>query len=63
MFLDELAFGDYLLFAVDNKQEIASPKNQEWLSGSALCARGWCDSTRLLSSDTLRAAGILPVPD
>jgi len=60
---ERITFGDYLLFAVDNKQEIASPKDQEWLSGSALCARGLCDRTRLLSSDTLRAVGALLVPD
>lgn len=34
---ERITFTDYLLFAVDHKQEIASPKPQEWLSGSEFC--------------------------
>lgn len=61
---EQIIFGDYLLFAVDNKQEIAAPKPQEWLSGSALCGmQGWCDRSRLLSSDSLIPLRASPSPD
>jgi tetratricopeptide (TPR) repeat protein len=53
-FHEQITFSDYLLFAVDNKEEIASPKPQQWLSGSEVC---WilraCDWTRLFSVDTV----------
>jgi tetratricopeptide (TPR) repeat protein len=61
---ERITFGDYLLFAVDNKQEIAVPKPQEWLTGSALCGmRGWCDRSRLLSSASLIPLRASPWPD
>lgn len=61
---ERIIFGDYLLFAVDNKQEIAAPKPQEWLTGSALCGmRGWCDRSQLLSNDSLIPLRASPRPD
>jgi tetratricopeptide (TPR) repeat protein len=61
---ERIVFGDYLLFAVDNKQEIAAPKPQEWLTGSALCGmRGWCDRRQLLSTDSLISLRASPSPD
>jgi tetratricopeptide (TPR) repeat protein len=51
---ERISFSDYLLFAVDNKQEIASPKPQEWLSGSELCwTLSWCVRNPLFPSDAL----------
>ena len=49
---ERITFSDYLLFAIDNKQEIITPKPQEWLDGNELCrALRVCDWNRLLSSD------------
>jgi len=51
-FHERITFSDYLLFAVDNKQEIASPKPKEWLSGSEICwTLSGCAWNRLFSSD------------
>ncbi|HKM81031.1 MAG TPA: tetratricopeptide repeat protein [Candidatus Acidoferrum sp.] len=52
-FHERIAFSDYLLFAVDNKQDIASPKPQQWLSGSELCGTlSVCDWNRLSCRQT-----------
>jgi len=56
---ERITFSDYLLFAVDNKQEIASPKPQEWLSSSAPCW-SWCAQNRLFSTDALMRVIHLP---
>jgi tetratricopeptide (TPR) repeat protein len=41
---ERIDFSDYLLFAVDDKQELSTPKPQEWLSGAKLCrTTNWCD--------------------
>ena len=61
---ERIIFGDYLLFAVDNKQEIAAPKPQEWLAGSALCGMwGWCGPSQLSASDSLIPLRTSPWPD
>jgi tetratricopeptide (TPR) repeat protein len=59
---ERIAFSDYLLFAVDNKQDIASPKPQQWLSGSELCGTpSVCDWNRLFSNGA--TAQVTQAPD
>lgn len=36
---ERITFSDYLLFSVDNKQQIAPPRPQEWLSGVRVVPR------------------------
>jgi tetratricopeptide (TPR) repeat protein len=58
-FHERITFSDYLLFAVDNKEEITSPKPPQWLSGSEIC---WtCDWTHPFSIDTV--ARLVQAPD
>jgi hypothetical protein len=60
---ERITFSDYLLFAVDNKQEINSPKPEEWLTGAAVCVvRNWCSGENLFSSNSSRLAGDRPPP-
>jgi hypothetical protein len=34
---ESISFNDYLLFAIDNKQELSAPKPQDWLAGTRTC--------------------------
>jgi hypothetical protein len=34
---ERISFSDYLLFSIDNKQELSAPKPQEWLSSERIC--------------------------
>lgn len=59
---ERITFSDYLLFSVDNKQEIASPKPLPWLSGSELCRTlSVCDWNPLFS--TAAGARLVQAPD
>ena len=48
-FNERITFSDYFLFAVDNQQEIAPPKREEWVTGAEAClTQSGCYSSRLV---------------
>jgi len=48
---ERISFSDYLLFAIDNRQELSAPKPQEWLSSAQICRMvSQCNLDRLLPS-------------